>query len=169
MIAELRFTIPGEPVAQPRARAFKLPSGQIRMYDPKPARNWKAAAQAHMLQACADSGLVETPGGVAFEGPVRCAIIAVFTCPRSHWRKREPVPRRPHAQRPDAENVAKAVLDAATGVVWLDDSQVAELEIRKIIGAQGEAPRVEVVVTPANAIVELRAPETGELFAQRSA
>lgn len=134
----ITVVLPGEPVAQGRPRAFKTPAGFIRTYDPAKSRNWKATAQEHMRSAMGDRP--------PLAGPCACEITAVFTCPKSEWRKREPLGRRPHAKRPDGENVAKAVLDAATGVLWLDDAQVARLLVVKIIGAQGEAPSVEVAV-----------------------
>ena len=143
MIIEAR--IPGEPVAQGRARAFTTPSGFVRLYDPAKSRNWKATAHEHFRLAL-QAAQVTRP----LVGPVQCEILAVFTCPASQWRKTRPMPRRPHAKKPDAENVAKAVLDAGTGVVWIDDSQVADLRIRKVIGEQGEAPYVLVSVTAAS-------------------
>jgi Holliday junction resolvase RusA-like endonuclease len=79
-------------------------------------------------------------------GPVFVEIEAVFACPVSRWRKREPVMRQPKTTRPDIENIGKAFLDAATGLVWTDDSQVAEIVIRKFVGAQGEAPYVKAIV-----------------------
>jgi Holliday junction resolvase RusA-like endonuclease len=139
----LIFEIPGEPVAQGRPRAFRMPGGQIRAYDPAKSRSWKAEARAVMALRLREWSRAEL-----LTGPLDVTIRAIFTCPASQYRKREPLGRRPHAKRPDAENVAKSVLDAATGVVWVDDSQVARLSVEKIIGAQGEAPRVEVCVTP---------------------
>jgi Holliday junction resolvase RusA-like endonuclease len=134
--------IPGEPVAQGRPRAFRTPAGFIRMYDPPASKNWKAMAHGHLEQAMHACGMARP-----MAGPVRCDIVAVFTCPRSQWLKTRPRPRRPHVSRPDAENVAKIVLDAAEGVVFGNDSQVADLHVRKVIGAQGEAPYVLVTVT----------------------
>ena len=138
----LSVLIPGEPVSQGRPR-FARVGKFVRTYDPAKSRNWKATAQAHFRDALQAAGIT-----APFQGPLECRILARFTCPKSDWRKREPVPQRPHAKRPDAENVGKAVLDSATGVVWLDDAQVAKLTIVKVVGAQGEAPGVEVQVWP---------------------
>jgi Holliday junction resolvase RusA-like endonuclease len=79
-------------------------------------------------------------------GPLSVRVTARFTCPKTDCRKRDPRPERWHAKKPDAENVAKAVLDAATGVLYLDDSQVAYLTILKRVAAQGEAPGVVLEV-----------------------
>lgn len=142
---EIRIMIPGEPVAQGRGRAFgyRRHDGTIgaRVFDPEKSRNWKAAAGDSAGQAMQGAGFSNP-----LAGNLRVEITARFTCPRSQWRKREPLQERPHGKRPDAENVAKAVLDAMTGTVYLDDSQVAELVVIKRIAAQGAAPGVEVVV-----------------------
>lgn len=45
----------------------------------------------------------------------------------------------------DVDNVAKAVLDALTGVVFHDDSQVHKLLVTKV---EGERPRVLVTARP---------------------
>ena len=45
----------------------------------------------------------------------------------------------------DVDNVAKAVLDALTGIVFHDDSQVERLEVTKV---EGERPRVSVMARP---------------------
>jgi len=133
----LTVEIPGEPCAQGRPR-FARRGQHMVAYDPAKSRTWKATAQDHMRHAMA--------GAEPMRGPVECSITADFTCPKSDWRKREPVIARWHAKKPDAENVAKAILDAATGVVWLDDAQVSKLQVSKVIAPQGAAPGVRVVV-----------------------
>jgi hypothetical protein len=47
-----------------------------------------------------------------------------------------------HATKPDVENLAKALLDALTGILWVDDGQVAELVLRKKVAAGGESTGV---------------------------
>jgi Holliday junction resolvase RusA-like endonuclease len=139
--------VPGEPVAWARAgnRLIKAKDGRqfISHYDPKKVRSWKGAAQVHMHMAL-DNSQLKAP---AFpDGPVQVEIEAIFTQPRSTWRKRELVPRQPKKVRPDIDNLAKALFDAANGILLTDDSQVAELTIRKITGAQEEAPYVQATV-----------------------
>jgi Holliday junction resolvase RusA-like endonuclease len=59
-------------------------------------------------------------------GPVELKICATFAIPCS-ISKKEAAKRAAehwHTQRPDLDNVEKAVLDALNGVAWLDDSQV---------------------------------------------
>lgn len=139
---EIVVRIPGEPVAQGRPRAFVNRQGQARVYDPEKSRSWKGQAQVHMREAL-EAATVGAP--LFAEGPVELRVVAVFTCPKSDWRKR-PVERRPKHTRPDAENVAKAIQDAGTGLLWLDDSQITRLIVEKFVGAQEEAPYVELVV-----------------------
>lgn len=129
--------IPGEPCAQGRPR-FVRRGKFVSAYDPPKSRNWKATAQEHMRRAM--------HGRPPLQGALNCDIVATFTCPRSDYRKREPRSWRWHAKRPDIENVSKAVLDAATGVLWVDDDQVARLVVLKLIGAQGEAPSIWMTV-----------------------
>lgn len=141
-MAEVMYiSIPGEPHAQGRPRATVI-GGHARLYDPRNSRQWKAVAQHHMRIALGN----QPP----LAGPVEVCIVARFTCPKSDWRK-SPRPQRRHTKRPDADNVAKAVLDAALGVLWGDDAQVCVLRVEKWIAAQGEAPSIEVMLSLADA------------------
>jgi len=154
----LRIVIPGEPVAQGRSRVgvVTLKSGVTRgvIFDPKKSRNWKATAQEHMVSQAARRPPIL--------GPVRLEVVAIFSCPASDFRKREPRPRRRHTKKPDADNVLKAVKDAAKGVLWRDDSQVCDVRITKWIGAQGGAPRVEIEVEEIQEAAAQVAPSTAE-------
>jgi len=135
--AEVRVRIPGPPCAQGRGRAVRIGAG-VRVIDPPKSRSWKGAAQVHLVEAMG--------GAPLFAGPLEVEMLAVFALPKGQER-RQPVARQWHAKRGgDSDNLAKAVLDAATGVVWGDDSQVARLIVRKVVGSQGEAPHVELLV-----------------------
>ena len=49
----------------------------------------------------------------------------------------------PHLKKPDVDKLARAILDALTGVLYADDSQVVSLTVGK---AYSRDPRVEVAV-----------------------
>lgn len=51
---------------------------------------------------------------------------------------------RPNRQRIDCDNLIKAVSDAATGIVWKDDSQVLEIIGRLYVAC--ESPRTEILI-----------------------
>jgi len=134
--ASVSVRIPGEPVAQGRPRAFRVGDG-VRMFDPPKSRAWKGVAQIHMQHAMA--------GLAPLDGPLEITIVCVWSLPRSHERN-VPVPRRWRPQRPDAENVVKACLDAGNGVLYRDDAQVVRVVAEKWTGAQGESPGVLIEV-----------------------
>lgn len=138
----LRVVIPGPPFSQPRpkARAF---AGHAQIYEPKEAKVWKGAAQVHMLEALRVAGLAPP----AFsEVPLEAFVLAVFPCPKGDYRKRDPIGRRPYMGLKDWDNVGKAVCDAANGVLYTDDRIIARGTVECWVGAQGEAPFVELVV-----------------------
>lgn len=46
-----------------------------------------------------------------------------------------PSVRRDHVTvRPDLDNLTKAILDSLNGIYWVDDSQIVELECKKLYG-----------------------------------
>lgn len=143
-VQPITVRIPGEPCAQGRPR-FAVRGGHARAYDPAKSRSWKAVAADTFVECAPNPGQVNFP-----TGPLAVRIEAVFSCPKGDWRKKgEPTPRRRHAKRGDPDNIAKAVMDAATMAgLWTDDAQVARLVVEKWIGAQGEAPHVVVEVSP---------------------
>ncbi len=70
--------------------------------------------------------------------PVGIGLEFRFPRPKSHYRGGKPDPDRlrkdaPHlvAKRPDLDKLCRAVLDALTGVVWVDDALVTRLQAIK--------------------------------------
>jgi crossover junction endodeoxyribonuclease RusA len=78
--------------------------------------------------------------------PVRLELVFTLARPKGHYgtgrnagRLRRSAPAAP-ITKPDIDKLARAVLDALTGIVFRDDAQVVELEIVKRYGA----PALEV-------------------------
>ena len=119
------FRANGMPKGQPRPRAFSR-GGRAAVYDPGTAEGWKScvAVAAKELE------------GRCLHVPLSVTLTFYLPRPKSHFRTngqlKPSVPVFMHANKPDADNLAKAVLDALTTLrVWLDDDQVCELTVRK--------------------------------------
>ena len=136
----LQFSVPGEPVGQPRHRVSTI-GKRARMYLPKkhPVNAFKAAIQAAFI---AKAGKWRT-----IKGPVHVSVFAWFSIPSS-WSKKKQAAHagQYHAQKPDSDNVGKAVLDALTDCgAWVDDSQVASCLVIKRWAGQEPTTLIEIV------------------------
>lgn len=122
-LMEITFIVPGKPYAKKRPR-FSRRMG--RAYDP--AEN--AVAEAAIGHIAAQR--FRQP----FAGPVEVEILATFKTPKS-WSKKKTAElmHRPHCQKPDGDNLAKATLDALNRIAWADDGQVYSTIIKKFWGA----------------------------------
>lgn len=126
----IKFTAHGDPKGQPRPRAFSR-GGMTRVYDPGTAEWWKS-----QIAVAAREHKPATP----MEGPIYVALAFYFQRPKSHSGKNGLKPNAPiyHTGKPDADNLAKAVLDCLTQLhFWGDDAQVCSLEITKTYGQPG--------------------------------
>ena len=116
----LAFRVHGEPVAQPRHRIASR--GRFATaYIPKShaIHAWKWSIEEAAREEAERVGWV----------PVKNQPLAIsmwFQFSRSRSNKTEW-----HTQRPDLDNLAKAVLDALHGILFLDDSAVDNLRLRK--------------------------------------
>ena len=153
----LLFDVVGEPKATPRPRAAVRGKGKgarAHIYTPAVAHEWKhevraAAAAAIMLE---EFTLLE-PGI-----PVSVFLAFRFARPKSHLRtgrhsgKLSPRAPRHHTQKPDKDNLEKAVLDAlgefdgCPRLAWCDDAQVVDGRTSKRWAQPGEAPGVYVAL-----------------------
>lgn len=147
----IQFTVPCIPVAQPRPRATLAHGGKgARMHEVTHIKNpTTGERKPHPIAAFKASMRHES--ALAYSGaPLAGALLVrfVFVMPRPssmRWSKR-PMPRAWHTKKPDAENIAKAALDALTGLLWIDDAQVVQLAITKVIASGNEQPSVSVEV-----------------------
>lgn len=136
----VEFVVPGKPQAQGRHRTRVMQAGGrsfARMHDDPKSVSHKATIQQHAMEAM--SGRAPTML------PVAAQIRFIWAMPKSRWLKRDQRPGEAKLSKPDADNLAKAVLDACNGVVYVDDSQVFKLSVVKLIARQGEPARTEVV------------------------
>jgi Holliday junction resolvase RusA-like endonuclease len=141
---DLDVIIPGEPIAQPRPRSFACQGrdGRVRAkvyrHDKHPVHAYRQA-----VRLLATSSWRQPP----IDGPVEIIIEAVFGRPKSRTRRlvRE-APRTRRPIRPDFDNVAKAVCDALTGLVWGDDGQITDAHVVKREAASNEAPHTRIRV-----------------------
>jgi Holliday junction resolvase RusA-like endonuclease len=117
----VRFTIPGKPVPCPRARvAFRK-----KAYYPKRYQDWLATAKTYARQAWLGKPLIEG----------RVLLSVEFYGARKNA---------------DSDNLLKGVMDALTGTVIVDDSQIAHVAVDRWPVWPGDAsfcgqdPRTEV-------------------------
>ena len=130
----IRFEIPGKPFAKQRPRMTR----QGRTYTPEATVSFERTVQViaaeHFKQPLV--------------GPVRITIHAIFE-PAKSWskKKRSEHMWMPHTQKPDADNISKAIKDALNRIAYADDSAVADLRVKK---QWGDTARTIVTVEAFN-------------------
>lgn len=96
--------------------------------------------------------LAEAMDGPPFDAPVLVSLTFLMPRPAAHHRGgrrgnvlRPDAPKLP-TTRPDLDKLIRAVLDAATGVVWVDDSRVVDISARKryVDAAAVQQPGVQI-------------------------
>lgn len=154
---EIRLLVPAVPIAQPRAKAVTF-KGKTRMYTPTSRKlsdgsrrsNGVAEFKAQLRQVAS-----ELYKGPPLTCPLRVDCLFLFPRHSGKIWKNKPMPRYPHVSRPDRDNLDKMILDALTGVLWLNDWLVYCGELQKWHAAGDEQPRVEIMVRPMLADVAL--------------
>jgi Holliday junction resolvase RusA-like endonuclease len=105
----IRFFVPGVPQAWQRS-GFNPKSG--RMFTPDATRAWEKTVKTHARAAVVKARWLPVLG-------------ACYSA--------ELVFRLPDGRRRDADNCAKACLDACNKILWLDDAQVGLLRVERIL------------------------------------
>lgn len=108
----MMLTIPGTPVGKGRPRVTRYGT-----YTPKKTKEYE-----ELVRSCWKSQSGETfPEKV----PLYATIMAYFPIPKSVSKKRaKELAGTFHVNKPDADNVAKAILDSLNGFAFHDDSAV---------------------------------------------
>lgn len=144
-VALLRFVVPGSPQGARRHRTA--------------SRGGRAVAYHGKDHVLAERDVVtaarEAAGrALLCDGPVSVHIRAWFARPQRLMRKKDRgTGALPYTGKPDADNVAKLVMDGLTKAgAWRDDTQVSTLVVERLYvgllpdGQPAREPRVEVVV-----------------------
>jgi Holliday junction resolvase RusA-like endonuclease len=120
-VTRIVITIPGAPVAKGRPRMTRTG----RAYTPAKTR----AAEGYMRHAIAAQA-----GQPMLEGALQVSVLAMLPIPASWSRKKQQDAAagvlRPIG-KPDGDNIAKSVCDAANGILWRDDGQIVSLHVSK--------------------------------------
>jgi Holliday junction resolvase RusA-like endonuclease len=134
---KIEFFVPGPPVGKGRPRAARRGAGVV-MFTPEKTVGYETLAAT----TAGNAMRAHQP----LDGPLEAVLEMRFPVPAS-WSKAKRVRALAgaewHTSKPDADNVAKAILDACNGVVFRDDAQVVMLIATK---AFSEEPGVRVVI-----------------------
>ena len=142
-----RYIIPGPAVPQGRPR-FSTAGGWPRAYDPPKSREYKELVRSYIMQQrrAALKSKAMSWNDMLILGPVSVTITEHRKIPKawSKKKKRDALDGkiRP-VQKPDIDNIAKAILDAVKGQIWADDAQVIALTASK---RYSDDPRVEIEI-----------------------
>lgn len=123
------FSVPLEPKGKGRPR-FSRHGKFTKVYTDQPTLDYESAIRLFASKAMGPQEPLEKPVSVYLY--IRVSI------PQSYSKSRKAAclngSERP-AKKPDIDNIAKAFLDAMNGTIYLDDTQVVELNIKKIYSA----------------------------------
>lgn len=118
------FFVEGKVQGKARPRVTML-GGHARAYTPKKTVDY----EAQIAQAYKDAGGTMFPDGA----PLHVIISASIAPPASASNKEKErlLQSRMPCKKPDADNIAKVVMDALNGVAYKDDSCITDLIIHK--------------------------------------
>ena len=124
------FFVPGIPVPKGSAKGFCLPNSR-RVVIVQTNRD-KQKPWASLISVYAQNAGVRL-----VHGPVSVDLVFLMPRPKSHYGtgKQQGTVKLSspdyHTSKPDIDKLARCVLDALTGVAWLDDSQVVSMNVIK--------------------------------------
>lgn len=137
--AAIEFTIPGAAAPQGSKRAIRLRTGRTVLVE--------SSAKVKPFRAVAALAATEAWRGPPYRECVGLEVTFRFVRPKSHYKTdgslRVGVPLAPG--KPDIDKLLRALLDALTGVIYVDDLQVACIWATKEYGARAETV-VSVVI-----------------------
>jgi|TARA_R110000764_G_C10844447_1_gene364552 Holliday junction resolvase RusA-like endonuclease len=124
-VSGFSMVIIGNPMGKERPRFARM-GNFVKTYTPGKTKLRESEIQLRAKQLMTGKSL--------FAGALKVTMTAKFPIPKS-WSKKKTKEAADRilkpTTKPDLDNIAKLVLDALNGIVYKDDSQVVELNIRK--------------------------------------
>jgi len=147
----VEFFVAGHPIPQGSKRAFKAPGGRIVLREDAGARHeqWRGHVADEARAAMRDAGIF----GQKETGPLAVSLtfhmvrgVGMYGSGRNEQVVKASAPKFP-VKPPDVDKLTRAVFDALTHIVWVDDAQVVVTTQRKVFCDRfTETPGVHVVV-----------------------
>jgi Holliday junction resolvase RusA-like endonuclease len=140
LVDVVAFVVDGEPA--PQGSKTRLATGGMREDNPATVP-WRNAIAARARQVMA--------GRPPLIGPLELDVAFMFARPKSHYRTgRHAGQLKPNApiycdKRPDLDKLLRAIGDAITGIVAVDDAAIVELRARKAYGSPSAHIAVRVL------------------------
>jgi Holliday junction resolvase RusA-like endonuclease len=127
---QIHFQVEGDPKGKGRPR-FSRVGNFTKVYTDKQTLSYEAMIATFAKQAMGGTEPLKTPVSVFLY--VRLPI------PQSYPKKRKEAclnGSEMPCKKPDIDNIAKTYLDAMNGVIFVDDTQVIDLHVKKLYAAE---------------------------------
>lgn len=128
----ISFHVYGTPT--PKGSTTRMPNGAT-LPAGTPASRLRMATWHREIR---DAARIAMDDHAPFRGPIRLMVEFAFQPPATTIRKYQ-WGWLPHTKRPDVDKLFRALGDALTGIVWIDDSQVCVSAINKVYAWDGRS------------------------------
>ena len=139
MASSLSFRVDGLP--QPKGSVTRMPHGGMIPAGTTASRQRKADWRTD-IRAAASQAM--PPGEQPYTGPVQVDVVFELPYPKSSVRKYQHG-WLPLIKKPDIDKLLRLLLDALTGIVWVDDNQVCYVHMQKHY-AWDDRPGADIVI-----------------------
>lgn len=137
MIDSVSFRIYGNP--SPKGSWTRMPNGATLPAGTTASRkrynDWRHDVRAAALEAMGNENPTDLPVKLMVQFDLQYPATTIRKWQWGWW---------PHTKQPDVDKLLRAVMDALTGIVWLDDSQVTFAYLTKVYAWNGK-PGAHVV------------------------
>ena len=137
----ISFFVPGQPAAQGSMHAMQhRTTGKVIVMaaNSKKLRPWRSDV----------AGFAQAEGVRPALGPVHVSIEFYLQRPKAHFLRDKLRATAPVEvdKKPDVDKLARGILDALTGVAWIDDAQVSILHVSKLYTPAAHGPGARITL-----------------------